>query len=320
MTMSVRFAPSPTGRFHLGNLRTAWISHEAARVLGMPWALRFEDIDRPRVVDGALEAQLDDMAALGLVPDAWTLQSRRSSRHFTLFEAARGQGRIYPCLCSRAEVQQALRGIASAPHGAEAIYSGHCRNVGPQEFTRALAAWRGTSIAWRFRADDATGRDDFIVARSDVPAGALRAEGPLVTPGTFVPAYTWACAIDDRDGGHAMLVRAWDLHGALAQQQAVWSWLEASGCLDPAIAEAPRPAVFHTALVTADDGARLEKRTRGVTWPELCGRGWSAREVLQRFAAMFDVAQLQGFTSARVWGEPAASLSLKQLGFSTLQM
>ena len=77
----VRFAPSPTGRFHLGNLRTALLSQELARRLGQPWAIRFEDIDTLRVIPGAREQQLQDLADLGLIPDRITLQSENHARH-----------------------------------------------------------------------------------------------------------------------------------------------------------------------------------------------------------------------------------------------
>jgi len=72
----VRYAPSPTGRLHLGNLRTAWVSERWARSLSLPWVVRFEDIDRPRVISGSQEQQLADMRALGLKPDVVLVQSR----------------------------------------------------------------------------------------------------------------------------------------------------------------------------------------------------------------------------------------------------
>src|SRR6476659_5113424 len=92
---SVRFAPSPTGTFHVGNLRTAWVSYRWSRVLRMPWVVRFEDIDGPRVVNGARERQLADMAALGLVPDEILVQSARHERHRALFLRAVADGSVY---------------------------------------------------------------------------------------------------------------------------------------------------------------------------------------------------------------------------------
>jgi hypothetical protein len=84
--MGVRFAPSPTGVFHVGNLRTAWISHQWSQKLKLPWVVRFEDIDQPRVIKGSQEKQLADMKSLGLVPDRVYLQSQNRKRHWNLFE------------------------------------------------------------------------------------------------------------------------------------------------------------------------------------------------------------------------------------------
>src|SRR5271157_4598918 len=99
--MSIRFAPSPTGTFHLGNLRTAWISHEFARSLKLPWVVRFEDIDKPRVVPGAMQKQLEDLQFLNLIPDQVLIQSEFHSRHESLFRKAVDSGQVYPCTCSR---------------------------------------------------------------------------------------------------------------------------------------------------------------------------------------------------------------------------
>src|SRR4051794_2163446 len=101
--MGVRFAPSPTGLFHIGNFRTAWVSYEWAKMLKLPWIVRFEDIDHPRVVPGAMEKQLEEMAYLGMRPDQTMIQSDFQPRHRYLFETARAQGVVYPCTCSRKE-------------------------------------------------------------------------------------------------------------------------------------------------------------------------------------------------------------------------
>src|SRR5262245_60491697 len=104
----VRFAPSPTGRFHIGNLRTAWISERLARARKEEWVVRFEDIDQPRVISGAREAQLEDMAALALKPDRIELQSAFREMHWKWFQRGVESGQLYPCYCSRKDVQSAL--------------------------------------------------------------------------------------------------------------------------------------------------------------------------------------------------------------------
>lgn len=286
--MSVRFAPSPTGEFHVGNLRTAWISHALARALGMPWIVRFEDIDRPRVVAGAQERQLEDLAALGLKPDRVLVQSAAHARHEALFHRARAEGQVYACTCSRREIQEHLRAIASAPHGPSApVYDGRCRG-GPQ----GSAA---ETVAWRFRdSEDASGAHDFVMGRTrDLDARE------------FTPAYHWACAIDDHDEAHALIVRAWDLVSALEPQRRIHAWVRKT-----TNSGHPFPSVFHTALVTQDDGSRLEKRTRGVTLAEWPG---GAAKLHEHFQRTWDPSLARGFALEKDWGEPEHALRIRTL-------
>jgi glutamyl-tRNA synthetase len=293
----VRFAPSPTGRFHVGNLRTAWISREWARALGMPWVVRFEDIDQPRVLSGAQESQLEDMAALGLQPDQIVVQSERRERHWELFLRAVRQGAVYPCFCSRKEVREALEASASAPHQKPASYSGHCRGIATVTHDHDL-----TSLGWRFSIpEDPSGRSDVIVARSD---SKLDGDG-LPDKASFVPAYHWACGIDDRDGGYDLLVRAFDLAEAAQVQRAVGSWMDGPG--------SAMPAIFHTSLVVSNDGHRLEKRTEGVTLPELARLGIDASALLALFRRSFQLEPSQ-FSAARIFGEALLTIKLQDLG------
>jgi glutamyl-tRNA synthetase len=292
----VRFAPSPTGELHVGNLRTAWISREWAAALGLPWVVRFEDIDRPRVVAGAQDRQLADMAQLGLHADRVEVQSAFARRHWELFERARAEGRVYPCFCSRKEVQEALAAAASAPHGEPPVYNGRCRERGgwPSDYMNP-------TLAWRFRGPDAGGAQDFIVARTDYRGIHEFGEAD------FAPAYHWACAIDDFDGGFALLVRAWDLGPVTEQHRIIHRWLgESEGARE-------FPAVFHASLVTQPDGHRLEKRTRGVTLRELLARGLTPEAIVARFAASFAITPDE-YAPARVWGEAAHRIPLSRLG------
>jgi glutamyl-tRNA synthetase len=249
--------------------------------------VRFEDIDGPRVVAGAQEAQLADMKALGLVPDRLLLQSDAAERHAGLFGRARHEGRVYPCFCSRKEVQEALAGAASAPHAPVPLYSGQCRGGATGEVSpRALSK----EIGWRFRADDLSGKRDFLVGRA-APDGS-----------GFSPSYHWACAIDDHDGRHRLLVRASDLADAVEPQRAIHRYIGAE----------PFPAVFHAALVTREDGGRLEKRTKGVTLAELAAAGVQPQELAARFAKSFALDR-GAFAPGRVFGEPRERLTLSEL-------
>lgn len=298
-TGGVRFAPSPTGRFHVGNLRTAWISWKFAKALNIPWVVRYEDIDRPRVLAGAQEFQASDMRELGMRADFTLIQSTFYPRHLELFERARAEGAIYACDCSRKDVLNALAGMSSAPNDGHApAYSGNCRH-------RGLATVGGPainpgimSLAWRMKMPREDGQDDVIIARTSTDGQH------------FVPAYHWACAIDDFDGAYDLLVRSSDLAHALVIQRGIQTWLMKSHGITREF-----PRVFHTALITQNDGHRLEKRTLGVTLEELAARGILSEQLLSIFENSFDSNLLRSaFVSDLTLAESAETLTLSELG------
>lgn len=268
------------------------LSHAWAQALGQPWVVRFEDIDGPRVVAGARERQLEEMRALGLEPAQVLLQTEARPRHWALFREAVAAGQVYSCTCSRKEVLQEL---ASAPHAAGASYTGKCRTV------RRTLVEAGREIGWRFKSEDPT--RDFLVARTATLAPDEQ---------SFVPAYPWACAIDDADGEYALLVRAWDLAHALDAQRAVQAWVRRAdkGWIPP--------AVFHTALVTGDSGSRLEKRTRGVTLAAWLASGKTAADLatLLRASLPMDEITASALSPGRIWGESRQQATLIALGLS----
>jgi glutamyl-tRNA synthetase len=257
----------------------------------LPWIVRFEDIDRPRVIPGALGVQLADLAKLGLIPDRFYAQSERRGRHWELFLRAVDEGMAYPCFCSRKEIREAVEASASAPHREPPAYHGHCRDA-PRPAQSELP-----SIAWRFRAVDPSGAGDVVIARTKHAAP---------DPESFAPSYPFACAIDDLDGDYSILVRAWDLASAAAAQRAIQIWIGS-----PSI---KLPAVFHCSLITQNDGHRLEKRTRGVTLPELQAAGISVETILDRFARSF-VVPTEIPRRGEICGESARNQTLDALGF-----
>jgi glutamyl-tRNA synthetase len=256
------------------------------------------------VVAGAIDKQLADMRTLGLTADQVLVQSQARGRHEALFRQAVSTGAVYPCFCSRKEVLENLRQMASAPHeqGGAPIYDGRCRSperrgqgaASAQTQTRAREA-----IAWRFcNPLDPSGAQDFIVARAKPDLS------------DFVPSYHWACAIDDFDGAHRLLVRAWDLEHVIALQRLIHAWVgKVSG------GSRPYPAVFHASLVVANDGHRLEKRTRGVTLDELFAAGWSAEKILGKFQESFIFTHPETLQPGAVLGETAREVKLEELGF-----
>ncbi len=256
-----RFAPSPTGPLHIGNLRTALLAWLMARSAGGRFLVRMEDLDRSRVRDGFEEAQLADLRTLGL---DWDGPVVRQSERTGLYEEAIARlddaGLVYPCYCTRAEI----RAAASAPHGISAAdrYPGTCRELTKTERAEREAAGRPPAL--RVRTEEGRvsfedrllgpqeyGTDDFVVRRND---------------GT--PAYQIAVVVDDADQGIGEVVRGADLLDSTPRQILLARWLGL---------EAPR--YVHVPLVLGPDGQRLAKRHGAVTLADRAALGEGPREV-----------------------------------------
>ncbi len=137
-----RFAPSPTGLLHLGHAYAALFAWDKARAGGGRFLLRIEDIDRTRCRPEFEAALLEDLAWLGL---DWEAPVRRQSEHFDDYRAAldrlQGEGLLYPCFCTRAEIQAEIARAGAAPHGSDGpLYPGTCRGLAPAERQRRIEA------------------------------------------------------------------------------------------------------------------------------------------------------------------------------------
>ena len=204
MSRDGRFAPSPTGTLHLGNLRTALLAWLFARTAGAGFLVRMEDLDQGRVVAGSAEQQLADLRALGLDWDGEVVfQSNRHDAYEAAIERLLAEDRLYECFCTRAEI----RAAASAPHGPlpEGAYPGTCLRLTEGERRRKRAGGRPPALRVRAGAariafsDRLHGAqegvvDDFVVRRND---GA--------------PAYNLAVIVDDAWQGIGEVVRGDDL-------------------------------------------------------------------------------------------------------------
>ena len=237
-----RFAPSPTGPLHLGNLRTALLAWLFARSAGARFLLRVEDLDRSRVRPGIEETQLSDLRALGL---DWDGPAVRQSERLELYEDAIARLEagelLYPCYCTRAEI----RAAASAPHGISAAerYPGTCRELTAAQRAEHEAAGRPPALRVRSEAvriafqDRLLGSieedvDDFVVRRND---------------GTF--SYQLAVVVDDAAQGIGEVVRGADLADSTPRQMLLARLLGL-----------PEPTYTHVPLVLGPDGQRLAKR------------------------------------------------------------
>lgn len=253
-----RFAPSPTGALHLGNLRTALASWLSARARGGRWILRIEDVDRPRCRPEIADAHLRDLAALGLESDGpivW--QSRRDDRYRDALARLHESDALYSCICTRKDLQR----LASAPHLEDGLrpYDGVCRD----------RIWQGFDAALRFRLPDgAVAWEDLLLgAQRDDPA-ALTGD-PLLFRRDGVFAYHLAVVVDDGGQGVTEIVRGADLRSVTATQIRLQEGLDL-----------PRPAYAHLGLVTAPDGSRLGKRAGALGLDALRARGASIEEVI----------------------------------------
>ena len=235
-----RYAPSPTGSLHLGNLRTALLAWLFARSSGSAFLVRMEDLDAARVRPGSAEEQLADLRAIGIDWDGEVVvQSRRGA----LYAAALERLHVFECFCTRAEIREA----ASAPHGPLPPYPGTCRDLGAEERAQRRAAGREPALRLRGGVEvEFTDRlrgsvrgvvDDLVLRRAD---------------GLY--AYNLAVVVDDADQGVEEVVRGDDLLDATPAQVHIARSLG----LEP-------PHYAHVPLVLGPDGTRLAKRHGSVT-------------------------------------------------------
>lgn len=268
-----RFAPSPSGPLHLGNLRTALLAWLFARSARARFLVRIEDLDPQRSRREHERTQLADLAALGLEHDGPVVrQSERRERHRSALEQLRAAGRVYPCWCTRAEI----RAAASAAHGPspEGAYPGTCRRLTAAE--RAARAAAGRPAALRL---DAGG---VRVAFEDRLHGHVEAavDDLVLWRNDDTPAYNLAVVVDDAEQKIGEVVRGDDLLDSTPRQLLLARLL---GLREPAHAHVP--------LVLGPDGARLAKRHGAVTLADRAARGESPADVLAWMARSLDLAE-----------------------------
>ena len=240
-----RFAPSPTGPLHAGSLVAALASWLDARAHGGRWIVRLEDVDTPRCVPGADALILQQLAACGLVSDepvVW--QSHRSTLYQHAMDRLTAEGRVYPCACSRRDIDAALQaqGVTRERHHS-AVYPGTCRPERGGLHGRPARAWRfdvgsPAPVHW---ADRRLGPQHQNVAIEVGDFVLRRADG--------LWAYQLAVIVDDADQGITHVVRGEDLTDNTARQI----------LLQRALGQ-PEPAYLHTPLVLGENGEKLSKQ------------------------------------------------------------
>lgn len=290
--MRGRFAPSPTGLLHLGNVKSALLGWLQCRAAGGEFLLRIEDLDPDRAKGALTDALFRDLEFLGLDWDGEVLvQSRRAGVYDDALETLRRVGRVYECTCSRAEIQRA----ASAPHGDEGpLYPGTCRGGAVPKPGRA-AALRFKVAPGEWSVDDLVrGRStqnveaqvgDFVVRRSD-----------------GVASYQLAVVVDDAASGVTHVLRGDDLLASTPRQLQLFAALGLEA-----------PAFAHVPLLLQPDGKRLAKREGSSTVAGLREAGVPPEAIIGALAKWSGLGDgrpvrarelVSGFDLARVRKEP----------------
>jgi len=252
-----RFAPSPTGKLHLGHAFSAIQAHDRARSDGGTFLLRIEDIDGTRSRPEHVAAIEADLRWLGLHWDGAVLfQSTRLDAYALALDRLRGEDLLYPCFCTRAEIAASL----SAPHGPGTVYPGTCRHMDDAARTARIAD--GAQHAWRIDMAEAvtrTGPLDWHDERAGRVVTRPETHGDVVLARKDAPAsYHLAVTVDDAAQGVTHVVRGLDLFGATDVHR-----------LLQALLDLPTPVYHHHALLHDADGLRLAKRTHAPTLERL---------------------------------------------------
>lgn len=273
-----RFAPSPTGYLHLGHAVAAGIAHARARQAGGRFLLRIEDIDGTRCRPAFTAAIIEDFTWLGL---HWEQPVRQQSAHFAEYRAALDRlaesGLLYPCFCTRRQIQAEIAAAGAAPHGFEgSIYPGTCRHLDMAERQHRMAAGEAYALRLDMAAACRAAKSwplvwhDETAGRQEVsPALLQEGFGDVVLARKETPASYHLCVShDDALQGVTLVTRGQDLFAATHLHrllQALFGW--------------PVPAYAHHPLLTDSRGERLAKRRNAPAIRDLRAAGLSPADV-----------------------------------------
>lgn len=261
--MRGRYAPSPTGPQHLGNLRTALLAWLIARLSGAEFVIRMEDIDIPRTRPGSAEAILEDLKWLDLdwdngpttldAADPW-MQTSRTHLYERALEFLKAQDLVYPCWCTRREIQE-----ASAPHERGALYPGTCARLDEAGRAKMARERPDRQPAWRLRVGPEDGPN--IIKVHDQILGTLEQDlvsevgDQVLLRSDGLWAYQLAVVVDDLEMGVTQIVRGEDLFDSTPRQ--VWLAEILKSEFNP---DFEGFETWHVPLVLDQNGERMAKR------------------------------------------------------------
>ncbi len=271
LRMITRFAPSPTGRLHLGHAYSAMVAHDVARQEKGLFRLRLDDLDTGRVRPDYVAAIHDDLAWLGLAPDGdITKQSNRGALYAKALHQLIAMGLAYPCFCTRAQIAAQIEGSISAPHGAEPIYPGTCRNLDMAIRDRRLVT---EPHCWRLDMAAAVAQSGLLHWQSmnEAPVQAKPAAhgDSVLMRKDGAASYHLASTIDDADMGITHVVRGADLLASTDVHRIL-----------QAVLGLPTPLYHHHALIAGADGKRLAKRDGASELASLRAQGVDGAQVI----------------------------------------
>lgn len=281
MHVCSRFAPSPTGPLHLGHVLAARVAFSIAKSRpGGAFLLRHEDIDGPRVREEFYTQIEEDLKWLGLDWQGTPLrQSARGPSYQAALDSLRERALVYPCFCTRREIQQEWARMVAAPHGRDTpVYPGTCKGLGDGEIRRRLEA--GLPHAWRLDAQKAL-QVVGPLAFHDLRLGAFKVDAALLGDVVLArkdigAAYHLAVVVDDAFQEMTHVTRGEDLLSSTHVHR-----------LLQALLGLPEPCYLHHALILDDEGKRLAKSGGGQTLADLRQSGLTRDEVLALTAPAF---------------------------------
>ncbi len=245
MSVAVRFAPSPTGLLHIGNIRAALYNYLFAKKNNGSFMLRMDDTDQERSTKELEDALLRDLTWLGFSWDRFARQTDRTGHYAEVLEGLKAKGRVYPCFESQAELD--LKRKTQLGRGLPPVYDRTALKLSPAEVEAKIAA--GEKPYWRFKLEHRDVIwDDMIQGHKSLPASAL--SDPVLVRADGVPLYTFCSMVDDADFGITHIIRGEDHVTNTAVQIQIWQ----------ALTDKPVPLFAHYPLIVSADGTEMSKR------------------------------------------------------------
>ncbi len=270
MTVRLRFAPSPTGRLHLGNIRTALVNWLFARKAGGALLLRIDDTDAERSKPEHAAAIETDLTWLGLGWDGFARQSDRMARYAAAVETLKAAGRLYPCFETPEELE--LKRKLALSRGRPPIYDRAALKLSADEIAALIA--QGIAPAWRFRLDPGAIRWHDLI-RGEVRFEAEHLSDPVLVRPDGVPVYMLASVVDDADFAISHVIRGEDHVANTAVQIQLFQALGAAV-----------PVFAHFPLIADASGEKLSKRAGASSIEDLRADGIEAMAILSLLAKL----------------------------------